>query len=269
MGTSVSIFFIPMTFHYFKNYIRYVFCSRHWRGYGIHSPYVFDLVTRVVEEKLPYYKYGLVEKVREAQKKSKKTILLNGKEEKVSDLSKKWSMDKSHAQLLFRLVNNSNPGNVVALCKDMGVMAMYLSAPDAKINVCSITRDSALAEISSFFMGKTGFKSVKNLSGDPMTCLSDVLSEVGTLDFLCVDDCSDGAELDARLDLCMPHVTERTVFVLCGIYENESMTASWERVKASDKVRVTLDLFKYGIVLFNGRLQKEDYYQRYFPDFHI
>lgn len=258
-----------MTFHYFKNYIRYVFCSRHWRGYGIHSPFVFDLVTRVIEEKLPYYKYGLVEKVREAQRKSQKSISLQEGEMGVSDLSKRLSMDKSHAQLLFRLVNNFKPGNVVELGKDLGLMAMYLSAPDSRVKVYSFRKDSALSVVSSVYMDKAGFSNVKLESGDPLKCLPYTLEEIGLIDFLCVDDCTGGDDLDARLALCMPYVHDKTVFVLCGIYANESMTKAWERLKAMEKVRVTLDLFKYGIVLFDGRLQKEDFFLRYFPDFHV
>ncbi|MBR4814895.1 MAG: hypothetical protein IKZ67_05465, partial [Paludibacteraceae bacterium] len=102
-----------MTIHYLKNYVRYLFCSRHWRGYGIHSPFVFELVTKVIEEKLPYYKYGLVEKVRKIYLASSKSLSLDGEEVKVPRLAKQLSMDPSHAQVMFRLVNKFKPKNVV------------------------------------------------------------------------------------------------------------------------------------------------------------
>ena len=270
MGTSESPpLLFDMTIHYLKNYVRYLFCSRHWRGYGIHSPFVFELVTRVIEEKLPYYKYGLVEKVRKIYQTSSKSLFLDGEEVKVSRLAKRLSMDPSHAQVMFRLVNKFKPRNVVETGMGMGITTMYLAAPDAKLNVVTIERRKVLAEFASSYIRKAGFRNVKVEEGDPLERLSKVMGGMEELDFLYMGDCLEGKDVEARLRICMPKMSCRSVLVVCGIYENESMTEAWRHIQAMEKVRVTLDLFKYGIVIFDGRLQKEDYYLRYFPDFHI
>lgn len=258
-----------MTIHYLKNYVRYLFCSRHWRGYGIHSPFVFELVTKVIEEKLPYYKYGLVEKVRKIYQTSSKSLSLDGEEVKVSSLVKRLSMDPSHAQVMFRLVNKFKPKNVVETGMGLGITTMYLAAPDSKLNVVTLERRKVLAEFASSYVRKAGFRNVKVEEGDPLERLPKVLDAMESLDFLYMGDCQDAEDVEKRLDLCLPKMGEQSVLVVCGIYENESMTEAWRRIQALDKVRVTLDLFKYGIAVFDGKLQKEDYYLRYFPDFHI
>ena len=56
-----------MWFYY--QIIKYLLVSKHRRGFGVHSLFVFKLITDVIEEKLPYYKFSLIEKVR--------TLLLN------------------------------------------------------------------------------------------------------------------------------------------------------------------------------------------------
>ena len=270
MGTweSPPLLF-DMTIHYLKNYVRYVFCSRHWRGYGIHSPFVFELVTKVIEEKLPYYKYGLVEKVRKIYQTSSKSLILDGEEVKVLRLAKRLSMDPSHAQVMFRLVNKFKPKNVLELGMGMGITTMYLAAPDSRINMVTVGKDQSLADFATSYMRKAGFQNVKVEVGDTMKCLPKVLSSMESLDFLYVGDCADGGAVESRLDLCLPKMGDQSVLVVSGIYENESMTEAWRRIQAMEKVRVTLDLFKYGLVFFDGKLQKEDYYLRYFPDFHI
>ena len=258
-----------MTIHYLKNYVRYLFCSRHWRGYGIHSPFVFELVTKVIEEKLPYYKYGLVEKVRKIYQTSSKSLFLGGEEVKVSRLVKRLSMDPSHAQVMFRLVNKFKPKNVVETGMGMGITTMYLAAPDSRINMVTIAQDKPMAEFASSYIRKAGFQNVKVEVGDTVERLPEVLGTMESLDFLYMGDCQDAEDVEKRLNLCLPKMGEQSVLVVCGIYENESMTEAWRRIQAMEKVRVTLDLFKYGIVIFDGKLQKEDYYLRYFPDFHI
>lgn len=266
MGTPESPpLLFDMTIHYLKNYVRYVFCSRHWRGYGIHSPFVFELVTKVIEEKLPYYKYGLVEKVRKIYLASSKTLPSG----MVPDLCRQLSMDPSHAQVMFRLVNKFKPKNVVETGMGMGITSMYLAAPDSRINMVTVGKDQPLADFATSYIRKAGFQNVKVEVGDTMKRLPEVLGTMESLDFLYLGDCSDAGDVESRLNLCLPKMGEKSVLVLCGIYENESMTEAWRRIQAMEKVRVTLDLFKYGLVFFDGKLQKEDYYLRYFPDFHI
>lgn len=257
-----------MTFHYFKNYIKYLFCSRHWRGYGVHSPFAFELVTRVIEEDLPYYKYGLVERVRKSQKMSKRPLVVDGRESQLRDLVA-GNVDPAYAQLLFRLVNRYKARNVVETNMRTGIASMYLAAPDSKVKVTTFGNEKALNELALHYMKETGFRNVRVVQGTAEEKLQEVMGELDTLDLLFVNDCASGSDLDDRIGVCMPKTASQTIFVVEGIYANESMTASWKRLQADSRVRVTVDLFRYGLVFFKDNLQKEDYYVRFFPDFHL
>lgn len=86
---------------------------RHRCGYGVHSPFAFNLITQVVYESTPYYKYkdlAAEEKQLAAQK------------------DKCWKYEsKKVKRLLFRLVNYAQPATVV----DAGTLAasaLYLKA---------------------------------------------------------------------------------------------------------------------------------------------
>lgn len=151
----------------------------------------------------------------------------------------------------------------------MGITSMYLAAPDSRINMVTIAEDKPMAEFATSYIRKAGSQNVKVEVGDTVERLPEVLGTMENLDFLYMGDCQDAEDVEKRLNLCLPKMGEQSVLVVCGIYENESMTEAWRRIQAMEKVRVTLDLFKYGIVIFDGKLQKEDYYLRYFPDFHI
>lgn len=72
---------------------------RHRCGYGVHSPFAFDLITNVIYEKTPYYSYHtLAERVQKMKKNERGTWLRTPL--KVN-------------RLLFRLANRIQPQSIV------------------------------------------------------------------------------------------------------------------------------------------------------------
>ncbi len=256
-----------MTIHYIKNYLRYLFCSRHWRGYGVHSPFAFDLVTNVIREELPYYKYSLVERIRKLYQTSKKSLEVEGHTVAVSELTR-GEISSTCGQLLFRLVNKYKPANVVETKMGMGISTMYLAAPNSKLPVVTFSECESIASFVSGYMKQTGFGNVFVIKGSAED-LSARLADVDTLGLLYVNDCLTGEDLDRRMEVCLRKRGDHSIFVIDHIYENASMTAAWRRLQALEEVRVTVDLFHTGIVFFDKKLQKEDYNVRYFPKLHF
>ena len=86
---------------------------RHRCGYGVHSPFAFNLITHVIYESTAYYKY---EELAKAQKQLE------------LEKDKRWKYEsKKVKRLLFRLVNYTQPETIV----DAGTLAasaLYLKA---------------------------------------------------------------------------------------------------------------------------------------------
>lgn len=87
---------------------------RHRCGYGVHSPFAFEFITRVIYERTPYYKY---EDLKQEQKKL------------AAEKGRHWAKRESTKvkQFLFRLVNRVQPATVV----DVGASSaasLYLKA---------------------------------------------------------------------------------------------------------------------------------------------
>lgn len=59
-------------YNYLKQRLKHAIRFRHKRGFGVHSPFVFDLITNVIKEKAVYYDFQVVEsqgKIREKERK--------------------------------------------------------------------------------------------------------------------------------------------------------------------------------------------------------
>lgn len=91
----------------------WLFRFRHRCGYGVHSPFAFNLITHVIYQRTPYYKY---KELLEAEKKM------------VWEKDKQWRREpKRVKKLLFRLVNDSQPRTIVDV-GTLGASALYLQA---------------------------------------------------------------------------------------------------------------------------------------------
>lgn len=78
---------------------------RHKRGYGVHSPFVFELITGLINENAGYYAFGELEKNWTGRKK-----------------------DKKFCRLLFRLAEHYSYRNIVLAGMENDYPKRYLSA---------------------------------------------------------------------------------------------------------------------------------------------
>lgn len=102
---------------------------RHRCGYGVHSPFAFDLITRVIYERTPYYAYKQLGVEQQQQQK------LHGR---------RWTRESGKVKrLLFRLVNRAQPSMIL----DVGVpsaASLYLQAGKTSADYWQVTDASEL-----------------------------------------------------------------------------------------------------------------------------
>lgn len=102
------------------------------KGYGVHSPFAFNLITYVIYEKLPYYKYAFLQK-EEARLRSFH--------------EKRWGYESLKIKrLLFRLANFIQPADIT----DIGLIsssALYLQNGCLKARYQAIAREEYSSEM--------------------------------------------------------------------------------------------------------------------------
>ena len=206
-----------MNFHHFPHsrIMRWIFRFRKRCGYGIHSPFAFNLVTGVIYESGEYYAYSDLTKL--AAKHSSRLRLKDNR-------------------LLFRLVNHHDPVNGFVFSSDLGLTEYYLRYAKHSCNW-------------HFF---------NTLS---ISVFSDLLSSVGQLDFVYLDANLITPDLQR---LILNASTDRTLVVINGVHQNALTFEQWNRWIADPKVRVSFDLYDFGLLYFEQRLNKEDYIINYY-----
>ena len=256
----------------FSEWLGYFFRSKHRKGFGVHSPFVFYLVTKVIEERLPYYKYELVEKVRAALLRTKKQLQVKNAEgnlqlRHISDEVKDNSLIPSYGQVLFRWVKHSKAKYLLELKASFGLSSMYMAASDSKSKLWTI-EEGDTAKFAELSYKHADFHNIHLEEGVAQDALERVLRKMERVDFLFFNPDMrfvDFAALESMYEKCVAKMHDGSVAVVDGIHRHQEAKSLWEKLKEDDRVRVTIDLYVFGIVYYNKELQKENYVLRFFP----
>jgi predicted O-methyltransferase YrrM len=239
-------------------YIKYLFVSK--TRFSVHSPFVFDLLTNVLQSKRAYYSYAKIDKSRAKllanQSKIEITdlgagsLVNNKKQKKISDIAKLAAKPDSLGKILFELTNYFQPKNVIELGTSLGMSSLYLYGGCKASNYYTLEGCPETAKVAAKNFLDNGIKDIKIVTGDFKETLPLVISKLDKVDFVFFDG---NHQKQPTLDyfyLCLEKATDESVFVFDDIHWSEGMEEAWEEIKKHPKVKVSVDIFWLGLVFF-------------------
>ena len=224
------------------------------KGFGVHSPFAFDLITNVIEDDYVYPCYARIESVRRRLLRSKESFGENAMT--VGKAAQKYATGKKRGQLLFRLANYLGPKRLLQVGSGMGISTLYLTAYASNLHCISLENDSAKAKWARWCL-REGGKDVETLVGEYGSTLPEALERLGTADFLFFS-----AGLPRPYDLfekCAGHIQPKSILVIEGLYDTPAGRECWQRIKSHPSVALTFDLYHVGLVFFDKRFYRKDY----------
>ena len=243
--------------------------SRH----GLHSPFVYRLVDEVIYDFSVKKVYDQIENIRVELFSDNQMITVtdlgagslvnNNRQKKVSDIAHNALKPPKLAQLLYRLVDDLKPRNMIELGTCLGITSLYLknAAPDAQLFTLEGCPETAGIAASVF--KKANIDDIKQITGNFDDTLPGVIDGLDQLDSVFVDG---NHQKDATLNYfewCLPKVHENTLLIFDDIYWSEGMKEAWNMIKSHPQVTVTVDLFWIGLVYFKSGQVKEDFLVRF------
>lgn len=222
---------------------------RYRKGFGVHSPFVFNLITKVIEEKCSYYSFYDIELLR-------KQLLQN---RSIGEIVKREAIRPKHGALLFRLTNYFKSKNILQIGTTMGLSTLYLTSYATGLRCIALENVPEFATIARQAFAKEGRNPIDLRIGNYKDLLPQALHDINSLDFVFFNTLYEQHNNLWLFNECMKYAHNDTVFVFEGIKANRKMREFWNEICACPEVTVTLDLYSLGIVLFNKKLHKQDY----------
>jgi len=262
-----------MIFFRTVKYLRYIFLAKHWRGHGIHSPFIFDLVSRVFRNKTDKDIVCIIEKIRVRLKTDRRLIAINdlgsGSERrkttirKVSDIARYSPVPLKYGLLLSNLAAEFGKNLIIEFGTSFGISTMYLAAGSSESVVFTVEGDPSISEIAENNFREAGLENISLLTGSFDEMMPVITSEWKNPGLVFIDGDHRKEPVLKYFKSMAEAADSKTVIVIDDIYFSEEMEEAWKEIKADARVTVTVDIFRMGLVFFREGINQHDYIVRH------
>ncbi len=241
---------------------------RHRSGHGVHSPFVFNLITKVIRENGCYYFFHDIELLRKKLLMREEKITYpdwhSRKNNKIrtrtiSEIVRGEAISPKSGRLLFRLVNYFKPEKILMIGPTVGLSTLYLTSYRKGVESISLEQYEAFAALSRSIYEEVSLNPVQLRTGGYKETLEPALKDLGQVDFVYLNAIHQDTLYPWMFTTILTYSHPETVLVVKGIKSNKRMREFWQLMKEHPKTTVTLDLFSMGIVLLNNKLHKRNY----------
>lgn len=255
--------------------LRYLaFWFRSGNAHAVHSPFVFELYTRVIRpatQQPDFGKpdFGKIETLRAALLADPREIdtidlgagsrVARSPRRRVKDIARYAQKDARTGQLLFRLVSHFAPRTLFDLGTSLGITTSYLAAANPRAAVYTFEGCPQTLAVAKTNFAQLAYRHIRPVAGNLDETLPATLKEITALDFVFFDANHRREPTLRYFAACLAKAHEDSVFVFDDIYWSVEMRTAWEEIKSHPAVTLTVDLFHVGLVFFRRKQPKQHF----------
>jgi len=250
-------------------FIKYLFQSK--TKYGVHSPFVFDFITKAIGGSLPKEYAKKLSKYKKVLLKDSEIItvsdygagskVFNSNNRKVGAIAKHAGISKTKAKLLQKILSYYKPKNILELGTSVGIStaAMSIVIPNSKITTLEGCPNTA--KKASEYFEKFNLKNIELKVGEFSKLLPKIYQN-NSFDLIYFDG---NHQKEATINYyknCLQSVHNDTILIFDDIHWSKEMEKAWNYIKEQKEVSVSIDLFYMGLVFFRKEQVKQNFILR-------
>jgi predicted O-methyltransferase YrrM len=242
-------------------YLDFLLRASNSKGHGIHSPYVFDFVTKVLQDKTSYQEYEIwnawrqsllidftllpVQEIGAGSRSGKSNI------RSVSSLAKTAAKTPRTAKFIFRIARYCQPQTILELGTSLGLTAGFFSLACPASSIYTIEGVDSIAEKAKENMADWGCKNVRVEKGNLDTTLCELMGRISKPDLVFMDG-NHQEEATKRYFLqLLPHISSTSMIIVDDIHWSHGMEKAWSFIQTHKMVNLTIDFFQFGVAFLD------------------
>jgi len=253
---------------WFKIKSYFLFFIKSTNKHGVHSPFVYNLVTECFNKKTTPESLKLMTSILNYSYNNNTQIVVNdfGKgskifknsNRKVAKIAKISGISKKRAQLLIRLITYFKPKTILELGTSIGLSTAALSIGNPEASIITIEGCKNTAKKAEELFSKFNLSNIELVNNEFNNALPKLTTN-NTLDFIYFDG---NHQKEATLNYfkqCLVTATNDSVFIFDDINWSKEMQEAWEEIKKNPRVTITIDTYFWGFVFFRTEQAKQHF----------
>lgn len=250
-----------------KAYFQFLWHSKN--EHAVHSPFVFNLLTKCFYDKKAKSEYVVLQAYRDSLLENKNTIevtdfgagskVFKSNTRQISKIAKTAGISRKRAELLCRIVGYFQPDTVLEIGTSLGLATSALSLGNPKAKITTLEGCPNTMAMAKSQLQKWNCENVECITAEFEDYLKSGVLDAASYQLIYFDgNHSRKATLD-YFELLLPTITNDTVWIFDDIHWSAEMEEAWKIIKSHPKVTVTIDTFQWGLVFFRREQPKEHF----------
>ena len=251
-------------------YLQYYFTASNGKGHGMHSPFVFEFITKVLNDKTIYPEYEKVETLRnqllndnavlEVEDFGAGSTVDKKNKRSISSIAKNAAKSKKFGQLLFRMIKHYQPATILELGTSLGITTSYLSLAKPGARLITMEGSKEIAEVTKRNFRNLEIRNIEIVEGNFDNTLSSMVRRLSTVDLAFIDGNHRKEPTKRYFKELLAKTNNDSILVFDDIHWSSEMEAAWETIKKDAAVTCSIDLFFIGIVFFRKEFKEMQHF---------
>lgn len=250
-----------------KAYLKFLWHSKN--EHAVHSPFVFNLLTKCFYDKKLKPEYAVLKAYRKSLLENNNFIdvtdfgagskVFKSNTRKISQIAKTAGISPKRAELLCRMLGYFQPDAVLEIGTSLGLATSALALGNPKLQITTLEGCPNTMAIAKIQLQKFNINNVEYIKGEFNDYLENCKLQAASYTLIYFDgNHSKKATLD-YFELLLPTITNDTVWIFDDIHWSPDMEEAWKIMKQHPKVTITIDTFQWGLVFFRREQPKEHF----------
>jgi len=243
------------------------FLLRSTNEHGVHSPFVFDLITKCFYNKKQLNVYLKLDQFRSELLKNNNKIqvtdfgagsrVFKSNTRGISAIAKTAGITKINARLLTRLSIYFDFNTVLELGTSLGLATSSIAFGNPNTKITTLEGCPETSKIAQQQFKKHQLNSISSLTTDFNSFLKENFS---SFDLVYFDGNHQKKATLEYFNSLIKNTHNYSMFIFDDIHWSAEMEEAWEEIKKHPKVTITIDTFFWGFVFFRTETKHKEHF---------